>query len=204
MNRTLLIFIMIGTALMVMVMSEKQNLSDLNTSPWEIDIHKNGNIRVFGITLGKTTIQDANQILASFPETRLIMDTPQARLVAVYDELNLGGYLANIELNYALDENTLKNLTENTAVLTDKNYGKIDKDIELSLLSTVINGLTYKPGIEYDIDAILQRFGQPVNEVKLSDTSTRLEYPDMGLEIMIDTQAPDYFKYQPLSKPVIN
>ena len=201
MNRTLLIFIMIGTALMVMVMSEKQNLSDLNTSPWEIDIHKNGNIRVFGITLGKTTIQDANQILASFPETRLIMDTPQARLVAVYDELNLGGYLANIELNYALDENTLKNLTENTAVLADKNYGKIDKDIELSLLSTVINGLTYKPGIEYDIDAILQRFGQPVNEVKLSDTSTRLEYPDMGLEIMIDTQAPDYFKYQPLSKP---
>ncbi len=195
---------MIGTALMVMVMSEKQNLSDLNTSPWEIDIHKNGNIRVFGITLGKTTIQDANQILASFPETRLIMDTPQARLVAVYDELNLGGYLANIELNYALDENTLKNLTENTAVLTDKNYGKIDKDIELSLLSTVINGLTYKPDIEYDIDAILQRFGQPVNEVKLSDTSTRLEYPDMGLEIMIDTQAPDYFKYQPLSKQVIN
>ena len=204
MNRTLLIFIMIGTALMVMVMSEKQNLSDLNTSPWEIDIHKNGYIRVFGITLGKTTIQDANQILASFPETRLIMDTPQARLVAVYDELNLGGYLANIELNYALDENTLKNLTENTAVLTDKNYGKIDKDIELSLLSTVINGLTYKPDIEYDIDAILQRFGQPVNEVKLSDTSTRLEYPDMGLEIMIDTQAPDYFKYQPLSKQVIN
>ena len=68
----------------------------------------------------------------------------------------------------------------------------------------MINGLTYKPDIEYDIDAILQRFGQPVNEVKLSDTSTRLEYPDMGLEIMIDTQAPDYFKYQPLSKQVIN
>lgn len=204
MNRTFLIFLMIGTALMIMVMSEKQSPSDLNNRPWEIDIHKNGNIRVFGITLGKTTIQDANQILASFPETRVIMDTPQTRLVAMYDELIIGGFIASIELNYALDEDTLKKLVNKTTIPADKTYGLLDKNTEMTLLSTVINGLNYKPGIDYDMDAILQRFGQPTTETKLTDSITQLEYPDLGLEITIDTQGPDIFKYQPLSKPVIN
>ncbi|MCW8956144.1 MAG: hypothetical protein OQL09_04615, partial [Gammaproteobacteria bacterium] len=178
-----------------------QNQSDLNSTPWEITIHENGNIRVFGITLGKTTIQDASQILASFPETRLIMDAPQARLVAVYDELNIGGFIASIELNYAVESDTLKELLKNTVILSDKNYGLLDKTIEIELLSTVINGLLYRPSINYDVDIILQRFGPPASEVKLTDTITRMEYPDIGLQIIIDTQGPDQFKYQTLRKP---
>lgn len=192
---------MIGTALMIMVMGDKQSSSDLNTTPWEINIHNNGNIRVFGITLGKTTIQDANQILANFPETRVIKDTPQGRIVAVYDELNIGGFIASIELNYALDTTTLIKLTRNTTILAEKNYGLLDKEVEMKLLSTVINGLIYRPNIDYDIDTILQRFGQPDSEVKLTDTITRMNYPDLGLEIMIDTRAPDQFIYSQLAKP---
>ena len=191
---------MIGTALMIMVMGDKQHSSNLNNTPWDITIHENGNIRVFGITLGKTTIQDANQILANFPETRLIIST-SPKLVAVYDELNISGFIASIELTYALEDDALNKLVTNTTVLPEKNYGQLDKDLEMNLLSTSVSELIYKPSIDYDMDAILQRFGQPGSETKLSETITRLEYPELGLEIMIDTQAPDYFKYQPLKKP---
>lgn len=182
-------------------MGEKQSSSDLNSTPWEINIHDNGNIRVFGITLGKTTIQDANQILANFPETRVMKDTPQERIVAVYDELNIGGFIASIELNYALDAETLLKLTRNTTILAEKNYGMLNKDVEMTLLSTVINGLIYRPNIDYDIDAILQRFGEPASEDKLTETITRMNYPELGLEIIIDSQAPDQFIYRPITKP---
>ncbi|MFW2374711.1 MAG: hypothetical protein ACN4GM_16410 [Gammaproteobacteria bacterium] len=181
-------------------MGEKQIPSDLNSTPWEVSIINNENIRVFGITLGKTTIQDANQILASFPETRLIVDGSQAKLVAVYDELIIGGFIASIELSYALDADTLKPLVDKYDIMMDKNYGFLDKDTEMALLSTVINGLIYRPSIDYDIDSILQRFGQADSEVKATDTLTQLNYPDLGLEIIIDSQGPDLFKYQPLSK----
>lgn len=199
MNRTFLILLMIGTALMIMVMGEKQTPSDLNSTPWEVSIINNQNVRVFGITLGKTTIQDANQILASFPETRLIQDGSQAKLVAVYDELIIGGFIASIELNYALDADRLKQLVDKSSIVVDKNYRLLDKDTEMALLSTVINGLIYRPGIDYDIDAILQRFGQADSELKVTDTITQLNYPELGLEIIIDTQGSDLFKYQPLS-----
>ena len=204
MNRTFLIFLMIGTALMIMVMGDKQIPSDINTTPWDISIINNHNVRVFGITLGKTTIQDANQILTSFPETRLINDGSQTILVAVYDELIIGGFVASIELSYALAAESLKQLESKADFAADKDYGLLDKDTEMLLLSSVVNGLIYRPSIDYDMDAILQRFGQPGTETKLTDTLTRLEYPDMGLEIMIDTEGSDYFKYQPLSKPAIN
>lgn len=199
MNRTFLILLMIGTALMIMVMGEKQVPSDINSTPWEVSIINNENVRVFGITLGKTTIQDANQILASFPETRLVMDDSQAKLVAVYDELIIGGFIASIELSYALDAESLKQLADKSSNISDKSYGLLDKNAEMALLSTVINGLIYRPSIDFDIDAILQRFGQPAREDKPTDSITHMDYPDLGLEIIVDTQGPDLFKYQPLS-----
>lgn len=199
MNRTFLIFLMIGTALMIMVMGEKPNQSDLDTTPWDINVHDNGNIRIFGITLGKTTLQDANQILASFPETRLIDLNSQPRLVAIYDELNIGGFVAKIELDYGLEDTELSVLKSKVNKDDDGEYGLLEKDTELSLLSKVINKLTYQPSIDYDIDEILQRFGPAKTEVRLSKTLTRMDYPGQGLKIFIDAEGPDRFTYQTLT-----
>ena len=80
---------MIGTALMIMVIGDNQDEKHPEYMPWNIDIIQNNNIRVFGVTLGKTRIQDANQILASFADTRLLKNGSELELIAVYDELNM-------------------------------------------------------------------------------------------------------------------
>jgi hypothetical protein len=195
MNRTLLIFIMIACALMIMVIGGKRFEERPEYMPWNIDIVLNNNIRVFGVTLGKTRIQDANQILASFADTHLVKNGNKTQLVAVYNELNMAGLIAEIELLYDLEENKLAELEKLSTQDNAHNSKHLPKDIEMDLLTTVVSKLTYKPSVDFEIDIILQRFGPAASEEKISENIEHWFYPDMGLEIIIDKQGPDQFIY---------
>ncbi len=195
MNRTLLIFIMIGCALMIMVIGGKGFESNSTYTPWNIDIVQNNNIRVFGITLGKTRIQDANQILASFADTRLVKNENRLQLIAVYNELNLAGLIAEIELLYDLDEAKLAELKKSAEQDDKLNSMHLPENIEMDLLTAVVSKLTYKPSVDYEIDIILQRFGPAASEEKINENVEHWTYPDIGLEIIIDKQGPDQFIY---------
>jgi len=195
MNRTLLIFLMIGCALMVLVIGGKRFESHPEYMPWNIDIVLNDNIRVFGITLGKTRIQDANQILASFADTRLVKNKNDLQLIAMYDELNMGGLIAEIDLLYDLDKKKLIELEKSAKQDDDLNIMHLPEDIEMNLLTTVVSKLIYKPSVDFEIDIILQRFGPATHEEKVNKNVERWSYPDFGLEIVINKLGPDRFIY---------
>lgn len=176
-------------------MGDKNFNKHSDLMPWNIDITKNGNIRIFNITLGKTRIQDANHILASFAETLLVKNNNDIKLIAVYNELNMGGLIAEIELLYDLDKEKLLELEKVALQDNASNSMHLPKDIEMNLLTTVISGLTYRPAVDFDIDIILQRFGLPAIEDKISDNIEHWQYPDLGLKIIIDKQGLDQFIY---------
>lgn len=199
MNRTLLIFLMIATALMIAVIGGKRNASYMEHLPWQIDTLKNGSTRVFGITLEKTSIQDANQILSSFPETRLYYtDEQTARLVAVYDGLNISGLIAQIELVYDLDYAQLTELNQLATRIENQAYAKLPEEKEMALLDTVVRQLIYKPAIDYQVEEIEQRFGLPTQETKLDENTVLLAYPDIGLQIKLSKIAQEEFIYSPI------
>lgn len=200
MNRTLLIFLMIGTALMIAVIGGKRSTSQMEYMPWQIDTLKNGHTRVFGITLEKTSIQDANQILSSFPDTRLYdADSTSPRLVAVYDELNISGLLAQIELVYDVDAAQLMELQQLASPVENQDYKKLPADREMALLDAVVKELIYKPAIDYQADDIQQRFGPPTEDVKLDENTRLWRYPDLGLQIRVSDVTTDEFIYSSLA-----
>ena len=207
MNRTFLIFLMIGTAMMIAVIGQKPPVNDLNYQPWDVDHLESGSIRVFGLSLGKTTIQEANQIFASFADTQLITvtnddNTQTHHLLASYDELSIGGLLADIQLRYQLDQETLQLLydsNQSSASAVDTRLeSKIDITTEMSYLNTPIASISYIPSIDYDESTIRQHFGQPTEETQDSEDSLIWFYPDLGLHIYIHTNKPDRFVYSPL------
>ena len=186
---------MIACALMIMVIGGKRFESQPGYMPWNIDIVQNDNIRVFGVTLGKTRIQDANQILSSFADTRLIKNDNGLQLIAFYDELNLSGLIAKVELLYDLDKTKLAELEKSAIQDNELNSMHLPEDIEMDLLTTVVSGLIYKPAVDFEIDIILQRFGPAASEDRINENVERWTYPDIGLEIVIDKQGPDQFIY---------
>ncbi len=192
---------MIATALMIMVIGDSSDSEQTTHMPWNIDIQANGTSRVFGITLGRTQLQDANQILAQYPETHFIpaSENMPARLVSIYDELNTGGLLATIELEYALEPSTLVEYEKSALTVADKSYLQLSDQHQMQLLSATIKTLTYKPAIDYEIDVILQRFGTATEQLQINDTTQRWRYPELGLEIVIDSAGLDTFIYRAIA-----
>lgn len=200
MNRTFLIFLMIGTALLIAVIGGEHRSALPGYMPWEVKALDNGNIRVFGITLNKTRIQEANQILSSFPETRLQTDRHnQLALFAVYDQLNMGGLIVQLELQYDVDEETLLQLASRATDSDEGDYATLPNQLEMELLDARVKTINYLPEIDYDMEMILQRFGQPGEQQTLSDRLQLLRYPDMGLDILLDKLGSEKFSYHAIA-----
>ena len=210
MNRTFLILLMIGVAMIIAVIGQDQPVNDLDYLPWEVNRLDNGSIRVFGLTLGKSTIQEANQIYASFATTRLqditsANDTHSHQLIAIYDELSIGGINTKIHLGYQLDSkkvadiyNTLPQKNNTNINDTEAMLYPLDIKTERSLLNTPVSSITYIPSIDFGEDVIRQRFGQAAEELKINDMKQLWFYPELGLQIYIHADKPDRFVYSPL------
>lgn len=197
MNRTFLIFLMIGTALMIAVTGGKRSSTLPGYMPWEVRVLPGGNTRVFGITLNKTRIQDANQILGSFPKNRLITEPHTASgLYAVYEQVNLGGFLAELALQY---DNALLEQTESMADVTvGTGYVNLPDQLQLELLNSRVKGIIYTPAVDYTPELVLQHFGQADEQHELEQGRQRWLYRDMGLNIFIDPRGPENFIYKPV------
>ena len=206
---------MIGTAMMIAVIGRHEPATQLDTMPWEVDRLENGSLRVFGLTLGKTSIQDANQIFASFAKTRLQVSTDSNhyqsyQLVAIYDDLIIGGLIAQIKLNYLIDSSKLQDIYRSVKASQAENIAtealeegielySISKEVEIKQLNKPVSSISYIPSIDYDLDSIRQYFG-PASEEKQVDEDLQLwNYPEMGLKIYISKSKPDQFVYSPLT-----
>jgi len=215
MNRTFLIILMIGTAMMIAVIGQHEPTTQLDTMPWEVDKLENGSLRVFGLTLGKTSIQDANQIFASFAETRLQVSTDSNhyqsyQLIAIYDDLIIGGLIAQIKLNYLIDSSQLQNIyrslknsqkdnIDTEALKEGIEHYAVSKEIEIEQLNKPVSSITYTPSIDYDLDSIRQYFGPAAEEKQVNEDLQLWSYPEMGLKIYISQSKPDHFIYTPLT-----
>jgi len=206
MNRTFLIILMIGTAMMIAVIGQHEPASRLDTMPWEVDKLDNGSLRVFGLTLGKTSIQEANQIFARFGKTQFQVETADNglqsyQLVTIFDELSFGGLLAKLKLSHQIEASKLQAIYKSLNSPPTKpgvEFYPVDKTIELDYLNSPISSITYIPSVDYDLESIRQNFGQAPSENKINNELQLWNYPQMGLKIHIHSTEPDQFFYAPL------
>ncbi len=207
-NRTFLVFLMIASAMLIAVIGQREPTAHLDAMPWEVYRLENNSLRVFGITLGKTSIQEANQIFASFAETKfqVTIDNNEFQtyqLIADYDELVIGRLLAKIQATYLISQKNLQHIAGTLNIATG-NQGKkfylIDKKTEMKYLNTAIETITYIPSIDYDLETIQQRFGHASEEKQLNEHEKLWRYPEMGLEIYIHDSEPDKFVYSVLNQ----
>ncbi len=200
---------MVGTAMLIAVIGQHQPGVQLDYLPWEVDTLENGKTRAFGITLEKTTVQEANQIFANFAATRLVVKASdeadmQFRLFAHYNELVIGGLVTQLELDYQLNQDELKQLYDSLPKSDSINRSmgtvelKIPSEVEMKYLNTPVNKITYIPTIKYGSELLIQHFGPALNETTEADGSLRWSYPGFGLEIFQHENKRERFVYSPL------
>jgi len=202
MNRTFLILLMVISAMLIAVLGQKNPTVQHKYTPWDISRTESGLVKAFGITLGKTTIEESDISLGKTPEIELLTFNTDSsidqryELVAIYKDLIISGVISELRLTYQLEQRTLQALYSSlpTKSQAQESYN-ISPEAAAAHSSAAIASITYVPSINYGEEIIIQRFGTPEKVEVISDAIKKWLYPVVGLEIQLHANQSERFIY---------
>lgn len=192
-TRNKFLLLVLGFGLLIGLLSSPDHQHETKT-PWNIQRLPEGHVHVFGITPGKTTIQEANQILGHFAETRLY-NTEPPRLLATHENMLLGDEMARMDLQYQIDELELASLQQSSVEFSPCKYIKPGMEQEIALLDTPIARIIYTPVNDYSNGSIEQRFGEADEIRQVNEKQQVMLYRKYNLSVYINSDKPDVFVY---------
>ncbi|MGD8560256.1 MAG: hypothetical protein PVF34_04275 [Gammaproteobacteria bacterium] len=178
------------------------------TYPWQIEVTADGTTKVFGLTLGATTLQQAERIFGEQAEISLFdpaADSSRKNIEAYFDKLILGGLSARMVLGFSFTSEQLQIMFERGRRISTLGDGSHKVTLHSEDISAVhrepIVSITYLSRITLDEASIKQRFGEPAQVIKESDSAmTHWLYPDKGLDVALDEKGNGVLQYVPPSQ----
>ena len=181
-------------ALVIGIMIPGGDDKPTQTFPWQISHTADGGTQVFGLTLGQSTLHQAEQVFQS--ESELSLFEPAAgkgqRVVEAYfDKVNLGGLSAKVVVVMALTPEQLQAMFERGARISTLGDGsrKVTLHVQdvVQIRETPIYTITYLPRIRLENALLEKRFGKPGQVIVEKETNTsHWLYPKLGLDIALD------------------
>lgn len=156
--------------------------------PWHIEHPAPDTTRIFGVTLGQSTTNDAEQHFRELAKPSLFK-SQDGRLVAemFFEQVNLAGLKAKIILSIAAPDAELLEMYERGLRMTATESGKqitLTPDDITRLRTLPVASLTYLPSVRLDEEIIRKRFGQPSQRIKeKKSAAVHWLYPQHGLDI---------------------
>lgn len=168
--------------------------------PWFIEHPTADTTRIFGLTLGKSTTDDAE---LRFKETAVpsLFKSKEGKLVAevFFEQVDLAGLRSKVVLNIAVSEAEIQGMYERGLRLSATGSGKkitLAPDDVTRLRQLPIIGLTYSPSVALEESIFAKRFGQPNERVK-ENTGELVHwlYPQHGLDITLSPHQKPLMQY---------
>ena len=161
-----------------------------NDLPWQIEHPTPDTVRIFGLTLGQNT---GNEAELRFKEIAVpsLFKSPSGQLVAeiFFEQVTLAGLKSKIVLNIAVPDTELQGMYERGLRMSGTGSGKkitLTPDDITRLRNLPISGLTYLPTMRVEDALLLKRFGKPVQIVKETQSGAiHWLYPQNGLDITL-------------------
>lgn len=171
--------------------------------PWQIETTADGSIRVFGLLLGQSTVEDAIQRFNENAEVSMFVSTDNKRVVEVYfNNTRLADLRAKIVLSVAINEKKLEAIYNHGTRISTLGDGSrkvtLHPDDLLQVKQSPIAGITYLPKTKLDTDLLLARFGEPTQRIRETKNQTmHWLYPSLGLDIAQDKDGRTVIQYLP-------
>jgi hypothetical protein len=191
--------VMIGVITILLMMPAKDtNIPE--TLPWKISHPTPDTTRVFGITLGVSTLSEMDRLFHEQAEISLFKTTEGKMLVeAFYDELNFNGLKAKFVMTLAVPEAELPAIYHRGLRMNSTPSGK---RITLSFEDTArvreaaVASLTYLPSARLEEALFSKRFGPADQRIKEKKTGTiHWLYPKLGLDITLGGSEKSVLQY---------
>ncbi len=168
--------------------------------PWHIKIDASGTTKVFDLTLGQSTMEDARKIFRSDGKINIFVSTDNVTSIeAFFDHVVLSGLNANVILSLSLDPETLNAMYLRGVRQSELDNGAKKVSISSADMATagkaVIQQITYLPSANLKGDVITKLFGKPDSIIKESPDVEHWLYPKMGLAIVLNEKGKEVFQY---------
>lgn len=193
-----------AVSISVLLIAPDNSINSPDTLPWKIVHPTPDTTRVFGITLGVTSLDQSAETFKHQTEVELSLFKPSEGKLGVeafYEEVNFNGLKAKIVMNVAVPDDELKRMYERGLRMNSTPSGKritLTADDLARVKSLPVSSLTYMPTVRLEEPTIIKRFGEPAQRIKESKSDlTHWLYPQHGLDIVMSGKAKPLLQYLP-------
>lgn len=173
--------------------------------PWQIE-RVDGTIEVFGLTLERTSVGEAERRLGE-PATVSLFRTPQDEfgIEAYFDRVNLSGLDATLVATVDFSREALQGMYERG--LRVSTLGSGTRKVTLApedlnrVMASPISTLTYLPKINLSEMQVRKRFGEPARQIEDPETdAVHWLYPELGVDVALHPEEKEVLQYVPPSR----
>jgi len=170
--------------------------------PWHIGHPTADTSRIFGITLGLSNTNEAEQHFQEAAKP-ILFKSPGGQLVveAFFEQVNLAGLKARVVLSIAVPEPELPGMFERGLRMNATGSGKeitMTPDDIARVFTMPVSSLTYMPLVRLDDAVFIKRFGKP--QLRLREKKNGVVhwlYPQNGLDIALGGEEKPVLQYVP-------
>lgn len=168
--------------------------------PWRIEHPTPDTTRIFGLTLGHATTNEAEQRFQEEAKSSLFK-SPGGQLVAemFFEQVTLAGLKSKIVVSIAVPDMELQGMYERGLRMSGTGSGKkitLAPDDVARVRALPISGLTYMPSVRLEEEIIRRRFGQPAKRIKEKKSGVvHWLYPQHGLDITLGGEGKPVLQY---------
>jgi len=168
--------------------------------PWQIELLPDGTSRVFGVTLGQSTLGDAREQLGDDMELAIIVVAADDHgLEMFYSHYTAGVFSGKLIVAADIGPDTLEQLLDRAVNAEYLESGArkfhVNPDDLPVAYQAAVKSITFIPGIALDEQTALKHFGTPAETIRRSDQVAHLLYPGKGLDLTINKDGKDVLQY---------
>lgn len=167
--------------------------------PWQIEVTPEGT-RVFGLTLGRSTLNEARARFGAELEVAVVAAPGEAGALEAYvANATLGAVTGRLILAADLPAEELAGVRERAAKVeymesTTRKYRPAPADLA-RVMDRPIAAITLIPSVNLDKATIRQRFGTPAEQLGGGKSLQHLLYPAKGLAVTLDPEGKEVLQY---------
>lgn len=164
--------------------------------PWDVARTPSGQLQVFGLTFGQSTLADLRTLLGEegklnlFAETDADSPDSDFTVEAYFDNILLSNLKADWVVSLTAAQDRLAAMYDRglraSKLASGSRKVKLDPDDAAALADAPIRSITYLPWKSLRPEDIVGRFGEPQQQITEASGLVHWLYPDRGLDIARD------------------
>ncbi len=188
-------------ALLSLKPDSKHSTASVEGLPWQIEILPEGRSKVFGVTLGQSTLGEAREQLGEDMTLAIIVASGQdtGGLEMFYSRYKAGVFSGKLVLAADLEPGTVVQLMKRAikAGYMDSGARKFTlhpEDLPIAFQAPLAS-MAFIPSVNIDEGSAMKRFGPASEIIRTSDQLVHLLYPDKGLDLIINENGKEVLQY---------